>query len=88
MMIGLLIKAASLDVDHLVVFMNSQLVVSHLTQVYVIRNPGLLRLFQRVRLLERSFEIITYHHVPRSCNTPTYSLANYMLDWYLHIYNI
>ena len=58
--IGLLTEAASQDVHNLVVLMDSQLVVCHLNHVYTIRNPMLLRLFWRVRLLERSFETITY----------------------------
>ena len=63
--IGLLTESASQDVHNLVVLMDSQLVVCHLNHVYTIRNPMLLRLFRRVRLLERSFEAITYRHIPR-----------------------
>ena len=63
--IGLLIEAASLDVHDLVVLMDSQLVVYHLNHVYTIRKPMLLRLFRRVRFLERSFETITYSHIHR-----------------------
>ena len=49
--IGLLTEAASRHIDHLVVFMDSQVVLSHLSHVYAIQNPVLLRLFRRVRLL-------------------------------------
>ena len=66
--IGLLTEATSQDVCNLVVLMDSQLVVCHLNHVYTIRNPVLLHLFQRVRLLERSFETITYRHIPREHN--------------------
>ena len=38
---------------------------------------------QLVHLLERSFECITYRHVPRSENTVANSLANYILDWHI-----
>ena len=51
--IGLLTEAASQDVHDLVVLMDSQLMVFHLNHVYTIRNLVLLRLFRRVRLLER-----------------------------------
>ena len=51
--IGLFTEVASQDVHDLVVLMDSQLVVFHLNHVYTIRNPVLLRLFRRVRLLER-----------------------------------
>ena len=81
--IGLLIEAASRDIRDLVVFMDSQLVVCHLNQVYTIRNPILLRLYRRVHLLERSFQVITYRHIPRVDNAVADSLENYILDWYI-----
>ena len=81
--IGLLIEAASQDVRDLVVLMDSQLVVRHLNHVYTIRNPVLLRLFWRVRLLERSFGTITYRHIPREHNVVADSLANYIIDWHI-----
>ena len=81
--IGLLTEATSQDVRDLVVLMDSQLVVYHLNQVYTIRNPVLLYLFRRVCLLERSFETITYRHIPREHNVVTNSLANYILDWHI-----
>ena len=56
--IGILTEATSQYVHDLVVLMDSQLVVLHLNHVYTIRNPVLLRLFWRVRLLEISFEIL------------------------------
>ena len=81
--IGLLTEATSEDVRDLVVLMDSQLVVCHLNHVYTIRNPVLLCLFRRVRLLERSFETITYRHIPRKHNVVADSLANYILDWHI-----
>ena len=81
--IGLLIEAASQYVRNLVVLMDSQLVVCHLNHVYTIRNPLLLYLFRRVCLLERSFEAITYRHIPREDNAVSNSLENYILDWYI-----
>jgi len=81
--IGLLTEVASLGIDSLLVFLDSQLVVSHLNRVYTVRDPTLLRLFRRVRLLERSFNFITYQHIPREFNCIADSLANYILDWHL-----
>ena len=63
--IGLLTKATSQDVRDLVLLMDSHLVVCHLNHIYTIMNLVLLCLFQRVRLLERSFGTITYRHIPR-----------------------
>ena len=82
--IGILTEAASQDVRNLVVLMDSQLVVCHLNHVYItIRNPMLLCLFQRVHLLDRSFEAITYRHIPREDNVVSDSLENYILDWHI-----
>ena len=81
--ISLLTEAASQDVRALVVLMDSQLVVCHLNHVYTIRNPVLLYLFRRVRLLERSFGTITYRHIPREHNVVADSLANYILYWHI-----
>ena len=81
--IGLLTEATSRYIHDLVVFMDSQLVDCHLNHVYTIKNPVLLRLFQKVRLLERTFECITYRHVPKSYNMVVDSLTNYILDWYI-----
>ena len=78
--IGFLTMAASWEIHELVLFMDSQLVVCHLNHIYTIRNPTLLCLFRRVRLLERSFDFITYRNIPRSGNMISDSLANFILD--------
>ena len=81
--IGLMSEAASRDIHDFVVFMDSQLVVFHLNHVYTIRNLILLHLFQRVHLLEISFEYITYMHIPRLDNMVVDFLEKYILDWYI-----
>ena len=81
--IGLLTKVSSQDVCNLVVLMDSQLVVCHLNHVYTIRNPMLLRLFRRVCFLERSFETVTYRHIPSEHNAVSDSLENHILDWHI-----
>ena len=81
--IGLLTEAASQDVCDLVVLMDSQLVIFHLNHVYTIRNSVLLCLFWRVRLLEISFETITYRQIPSEHNVVADSLANHILDWHI-----
>ena len=81
--VGLLTEAASQYVCNLVVLMESQLVVCNLNHVYTIRNPVLLCLFWRLRLLERSFETITYRHIPRENNVVADSLDNYILYWHI-----
>ena len=82
--IELLRDALSHGISYLEVRLDSQLIVFQLTGVYRIRDPGLLRQFLRVRLLERHFHSIRYEHIPRNLNNLADSLANYVLDWHLH----
>ena len=62
--VHLLSEAISLGVDSLVVFLDSQLVVSQLNNTYWVRDPFLLRFFLRVHLLQRSFQFLTFIHIP------------------------
>jgi ribonuclease HI len=50
--IELLVYAISLGIHHLVVRLDSQLVVLQLSNVYSIRSPTLLRLYLQIHLLE------------------------------------
>jgi len=63
--------------------LDSELVVLQLNRVYAIRNPVLLRLFLRVRLLEREFDYIEYQHIPRFLNTLADAIASRMLERHL-----
>jgi ribonuclease HI len=81
--IELLVDAIHHGIDHLIVRLDSQLVVSHLNGVYHIRNPFLLRKYLRIKLLERQFQFITYEHIPRNLNHVSDAFANYVLDWHL-----
>ena len=63
--IGLMSEALSSGITHLIVHLDSQLVVSQLNGIYSIHDPSILHLFRRVRLLERLFVYIDYRYVPR-----------------------
>ena len=63
--IELLSESISFGIRRLIVRLDSELVVLQLNRFYAIRNPVLLRLFLRVRLLEREFNYIEYHHIPK-----------------------
>jgi hypothetical protein len=56
--IELLVDAISLGIHHLVVRLDSQLVVLQLSNVYSIRSPTLLRVYLQICLLERHFDHI------------------------------
>jgi ribonuclease HI len=82
--IELLIDAISVKIRHLVVRLDSQLVVLQLSNVYSIRSPTLLRVYLQIRLLKRYFDHIKYQHIPRCLNTLTDALTNYVLDRHLN----
>ena len=81
--IELLTEVVNLDIRALVVNLDSQLVVHQLNRRYSIRDHQSLRLYLRVKLLERNFDFITYQHIPRRLNTLTDALANHVLDRHL-----
>jgi ribonuclease HI len=81
--IELLRDAISHGILSLEVRLDSQLVVCQLNDSYHVCDPTLLRRFLRVRLLERQFDFITYHHIPRSSNYVSDAYANFVLDWHL-----
>ena len=86
-LVKLLTEAILLNIRHLIVRLDSQLVVRQLANHYIVRSPMLLRLYMRVRLLEREFDYIEYQHIPRHLNTYTDTLANYVLDRHLRHLN-
>ena len=81
--IALMTNASALGIRSLVVRLDSELVISQLTSRYTVRHPVLYRKYLRVRFLERSFDAISYEHIPRTLNSLADSLANDILDWHL-----
>ena len=51
----LLTEVVDLTIRELFVYLDSQLVVLQLNGHYSVRNPSILRLYLRIRLLERNF---------------------------------
>ena len=66
--IELLLDTISHGIQHMVVRLDSQLVVLQLTGQYRVRDSFILRKYLRIKLLERQFHFITYVHIPRSEN--------------------
>lgn len=81
--IGILTKASSLGISHMIVHLNSQLMVSQLNRIYAIYNPILLCIYLCICILEIYFDYIHYEHIPRELNSVTNSLANYVFYWHL-----
>ena len=82
-MIELLSSSISFGIQHLIIRLDSELIVLHLNKVYVIKNPVLLRLFFKVHLLERQFDYIEYQHIPRNLNTLADALDNNVINRHL-----
>ena len=66
--IGLLANAQRHHIHHLSVFLDSQLVVLQLNNVYRVRDPCLFRKYLQVRLLSQHIDSITFTHIPRQLN--------------------
>ena len=76
-------KTCYLDIHALVVNLDSQLVVHQLNGHYSIIYHHILRLYLRVKLLERNFDFITYQNILRILNTLTDAVENHVLDRHL-----
>ena len=81
--IGLLTDAQHHHIRHLSIFLDSQLVILQLNNVYRVRDPCLFRKYLQVRLLTRHFDSITFTHIPRELNQITDNIANMVLDWHI-----
>ena len=81
--IELLSESISFGIRSLIVRLDSELVVLQLNRVYAIKNPVLLRLFLRVRLLEQEFDYIKYQHIPRNLNTLVDATASSVINKHL-----
>ena len=81
--IELLLAAMSYGIQHMVVHLDSQLVVLQLNGQYRVHDSSILKKYLQFKLLERQFHFITYVHIPRSENRLADSLANFALDWHI-----
>jgi ribonuclease HI len=81
--IGLLVDTQRHHIRHLSIFLDSQLVVLQLNNVYHVRDPCLFRKYLQVRLLSRHFDSITFTHISIQLNQTTVEIANMVLDWHI-----
>ena len=81
---GLLTTALQLGIHHLDVFLDSQLLVSQLNNYYQVSDLCLFRKFLCTKHMVRTFESITFTHVPKSLNSVAYQMANDILHWHIH----
>ena len=76
-------NASTLGIRSLVVRLDFELVILQLMSRYSVRHPVLYRKYLRVRFLERSFDFISYEHIPRTLNSFADLLSNDILDYHL-----
>ena len=77
---GLLATALQLGIHHLNVFLDSQLLVSQLNNHYQVRDPCLFRKYLRTKHMVRTFQSITFTHVPKNLNSVREQMANDILN--------
>ena len=72
-------QAVSLNIKHLLVQGDSQLVINQMKGIYQCNSPNLIPLYQRAKELEYKFEKIHYEHILRHLNQRADYLSNVAL---------
>jgi ribonuclease HI len=73
-------RASELDIKNLSVFMDSELVVNQVNGFYKVKNADLAPFYQKVSLLAKGFQKISFTHVPRELNRIADAEVNRILD--------
>ena len=73
-------KAIQLNIKHLTVNGDSQLVIKQMKGIYQVKSPTLSVLYKQAKTLEKQFDVITYNHIYRKDNTFADKYANVALD--------
>jgi ribonuclease HI len=61
-------------------FLDSELVVKQMNGIYKVKNANIKNLWTKIKILEKSFKEITYHHIKREQNQEADSIVNEVLD--------
>jgi ribonuclease HI len=72
--------ARKITTGELIFYMDSELVMSQLSQKYKIKNTELRKLFVQIWNESQGFKKVSYHHVPREQNNLADSLVNQAID--------
>ena len=81
---SLLVIVLQLGIQHFNFFLDSQLFVSQLNNYCWVYDPYLFSKFLRTKHMVRTFESITFTHVPRNLNSVVDQMANDILNWHIH----
>ena len=77
---GLLAATLQLGIHQFNVFLDSQLLVSQMNNHYRVHDPCLFRKNLRTKHMVRTFESITFTHVPINLNSVADQMANDILN--------
>jgi ribonuclease HI len=72
-------RCIELGMDEVVVYSDSQLLVSQLTGKYKVRSKNLIEYYSEVMKLKTSFRSLEFQYIPREYNSRADSLANQAL---------
>lgn len=61
-------------------YLDSELVVKQMNGLYKVKNQNIKTLWSKIKIIEKSFEEISYHHVKREKNMEADSIVNEVLD--------
>lgn len=61
-------------------FLDSELVVKQLTNIYRVKDATLKTLFDQVKILEKNFVVVRYTHIRREFNKEADAIVNQVLD--------
>ncbi|MFA5839848.1 MAG: ribonuclease HI family protein [Candidatus Margulisiibacteriota bacterium] len=73
-------EALDMEIDHVEVFADSELVVKQVKGEYRVKNEGLLPLYQQLMPLIKKFKHFSISHIPREQNVDADKLANKGID--------
>lgn len=72
--------ASTYCIRELRVYGDSTLVIQQMNEQWKVKHPSMKQWFDKCKMLERTFETITYEHVERKFNKRADALANSALD--------
>jgi ribonuclease HI len=72
--------AINLNIKHLIVKGDSELVIKQINGLYKIKSPNLIKLYNDVKQLQRQFNTISFIHVYRNENSRADKLSNIAME--------
>jgi len=68
------------NIEHILCYLDSELVVNQLNGLYKVKNEKLIVIFEKVKSIMGKFKEVKFAHIPREKNAKADSLVNKALD--------